>query len=401
MNGDGVIIVGGGLAGLRCAQTLRRKGYDDRIRLVCKEDRAPYDRPPLSKDFLTSESGAVDVSLKSDQWYSDNGIDLILGTGAAGLDVVRKRVLLDDGSTLGFAHLLVATGSHARSLPALEGFGNVHSLRSIDDAERLASELGDGARLAVIGSGFIGQEVASSARRLGCEVTIIEAMSSPLEHILGREVGNRIREFHAGNGVKLLTDAKVEKARGNGRVEELELADGRLVKCDTVLVGVGVVPSTEWLHGTGLELDGIVTDSAARTKVPGIYAAGDITRSFDPRTGRHSRSEHWGSAVQQGRAAALAMLGETAPPPVLPSFWSDQHGSRIQYVGHAELADRVEVGGSEEPGLNARYLRGDRLVGALAVDSPRTIAAATKTIELSGKQATEQERHEHELQSNG
>ncbi|MCB0829646.1 MAG: FAD-dependent oxidoreductase [Solirubrobacterales bacterium] len=401
MNGDGVLIVGGGLAGLRCAQTLRKKGYDGPVRMVCAEDSAPYDRPPLSKSFLTEPAGSVDVSLKPDSWYRESEIELLLGRSATQLKADERRVILDDGTAVPYGNLLIACGSGARSLTALEGFENVHFLRDIGDARRLGAELGTGGRLAVIGSGFIGQEVASSALRLGDEVTIVEAMSNPLEHILGNEVGRRIGELHTERGISLLTDAKVESARGGAHVRELRLADGRRVPCETVVVGVGVTPATGWLQGSGLELDGIITDAAARTCIPGVFAAGDVTRSYDPRTGLHSRSEHWGSAVQQGRAAALSMLGESSPPPGLPSFWSDQHGSRLQYVGHAELADRVEIlTDGDDPALQASYLRGDRLVGALAIDAPRVIAAAARTIELSACTTDDAERNNHEVQSN-
>jgi len=391
VTGDGVLIVGGGLAGLRCAQTLRKKGFEGTIRMVCQEPWAPYDRPPLSKAYLTDRTNSID---------KENNIELILGRSATELRVDSKRVVLDDSTTLSFDQLLIASGSAARSLPALEGFENVHSLRNLADARRLGQAIGDGGHLAVVGSGFIGQEVAASALGLGAQVTIIEAMSTPLAHILGGEVGQLIGQLHTERGINLLTDAKVESARGNGRVEELKLADGRRVACETVVVGIGVLPSTEWLQGSGLELDGIITDTSARTRIPGIFAAGDVTRSFDPRTGTYSRSEHWDSAVRQGRAAALSMLNEPTLPPGLPSFWSDQHGSRIQYVGHAELADRVEISTeTDESGLSVRYLHADRLVAALAIDEPRVIAAAARAIEQTDGSNTEEERSDHELQS--
>jgi len=401
MTGDGVLIVGGGLAGLRCAQTLRKKGYDGSIRMVCAEDSAPYDRPPLSKKYLTDRTGDIVISLKPDDWYVENEVELILGRSAVELRVDSRRVVLDDGSTLPFDQLLIANGSEARSLPALEGYENVHSLRNIGDARRLGPEIGTGGHLAIVGSGFIGQEVAASARALGDQVTIIEAMPSPLEHILGSEVGGHIGQLHTERGITLLTEAKVESARGNGRVEELRMEDGSLIACDTVVVGVGVVPSTGWLRGSGLELDGIVTDASARTRIPGIFAAGDITRSFDPRTGKYSRSEHWDSAVRQGRAAALSMLGEPVPRPGLPSFWSDQYDLRIQYVGHAELADRVEVEvGTDDRELSVRFLRDDRLVAALAINEPRAVAVASKTIEQTHDFNIKSERQNNELQSN-
>lgn len=382
MSAAGVVIVGGGLAAQRCAQTLRKQGFEDPVRMVSAEWVIPYDRPPLSKKFLTEGASGMDINLKPEAWYSDNGIELILGRRATGLEPDAHRLSLHDGTTLDYDKLLIACGSKARELPALSGFENVHYLRTASDSLRLGDELGNGAHLALIGSGFIGQEVAATARTLGDEVTIIEAMASPLEHILGAEVGEQIGSMHRDKGTDLMTRAMVETANGNGRVEELVLSDGRRITCDTVVVGVGVQPAADWLEGSGLETDGILTDTGARTRIPDVFAAGDVTRSLDPRTGTYSRSEHWDSAVRQGRAAAMSMLGKPAPKVNLPSFWSDQFDSRIQYVGHAEISDRVEIEGRPEDGaFTANYLRGDRLVAVLTVDQPRTIAAAGRTIE--------------------
>ena len=382
MSAAGVVIVGGGLAAQRCAQTLRKQGFEDPVRMVSAESVIPYDRPPLSKKFLTEGAAGMDIDLKPEAWYSENGIELILGRRATRLEPVEHRVSLDDGSTLTYDKILIACGSQARELPTFAGFENVHYLRTASDSLKLGAELGNGAHLALIGSGFIGQEVAATARSLGDEVTIVEAMASPLEHILGAEVGRQIGGMHLDRGTNLLTRAMVENANGNGRVEELVLADGRRIDCDTVVVGIGVRPASDWLEGSGLELDGILTDTGARTRVPDVFAAGDVTRSLDPRTGEHSRSEHWDSAVRQGRAAAMSMLGKPAPKVTLPSFWSDQYESRIQYVGHAELSDRVEIEGEPDDGaFTANYLRKGRLVAVLTIDQPRVIAAAGRTIE--------------------
>lgn len=402
MSDRGVVIVGGGLAAHRCARTLRKEGYEAPVRIVCGENEIPYDRPPLSKAHLSGSEGEVDLALSPAAWYPDNDVNLLPGRLAVELDAPAHRIRLDDNTLLQYDKLLIANGATANMLPALNSFSNVHTLRTADDARRLRDEIGKGGHLTLIGSGFIGQEVAATARGLGDEVTILEALASPLEHILGPETGGRFAGSHRDRGTRLLTGAMVESARGNGRVEELLLADGRRVRCDTVLVGVGVRPATDWLAGTGLELDGIHTDAGARTCIEDVFAAGDVTRSFDPYIGRHSRSEHWDAAVRQGRTAALSMLGKKTPEPRLPSFWSDQYGSRIQYVGHAELADRVEVAeGPDEGSFSVRYLRQGHLVAALAIDLPRVIAAAGRTIQQSHKENQQEKGTENEQQSTG
>jgi NADPH-dependent 2,4-dienoyl-CoA reductase/sulfur reductase-like enzyme len=402
MNRGGVVIVGGGLAAHRCARTLRKEGYDGSIRIVCEERQVPYDRPPLSKAMLSGPAPGVDLALSPADWYPENEVDLLLGRRAVGLDPKTRRIRLDDETVLPYAKLLVANGAAANELPALAGFSNVQPLRTLEDARKIEAAIGGGGHVVLVGSGFIGQEVAAAARARGNEVTIIEAMPSPLEHILGADTGRLFADFHSARGIRLLTGRLVESARGNGRVEELVLSDGGTVACDTVVVGIGVRPATGWLEGSGLELDGVLTDPGARTRVEHVYAAGDVTRSFDPYTGRHSRSEHWDAAVRQGKAAAMSMLGKEAPGAQLPSFWSDQYGSRIQYVGHAELADRTELAeGPDEGSFSAHFFRRDRLVAALAVDQPRLIASAMRTIRESHTNNPDSKGSRDELQSVG
>jgi NADPH-dependent 2,4-dienoyl-CoA reductase/sulfur reductase-like enzyme len=291
-------------------------------------------------------------------------------------------VELDSGAELRYEKLLIATGSAARRLPFLEGYENVHALRTLADARLLRQELVPGARLAIVGAGFIGQEVAATARRLGVEVTMIEALETPLAPILGEEVGGWFADLHLSEGVRVMTGAMLEGARGNGRVEELTLAGGEAVACDAVVVGVGTSPATAWLRGSGLDESGVRTDTSGRARLPSVFAAGDASVPFDPRFGAHARTEHWDAAAWQGAAAALAMLGEYPGTPPLPSFWSDQYGLRIQCVGHAHHADAVLVEGDPgERDFEAVFTRSGVPVAGLAVGRPRAIPALKKRIE--------------------
>jgi NADPH-dependent 2,4-dienoyl-CoA reductase/sulfur reductase-like enzyme len=382
MEDQGVLIVGGGLAAQRCAETLRRRGYEGPVRMVCAEPDPPYDRPPLSKELLAGTVEEESVAYRPAWWYEEKQVELLLGARAEALDPGARTVALDSGAELRYEKLLIATGSAARRLPFLEGYENVHALRTLADARRLRQELVPGARLAIVGAGFIGQEVAATARRLGVEVTMIEALETPLASILGEEVGAWFADLHLSEGVRVMTGAMLEDARGNGRVEELILAGGEAVACDAVVVGVGTTPATAWLRGSGLDESGVRTDTSGRARLPGVFAAGDASVPFDPRFGAHARTEHWDAAAWQGAAAALAMLGEYPGTPPLPSFWSDQYGLRIQYVGHAHHADAVLIeGDSGERDFEAVFTRSGVPVAGLAVGRPRAIPALKKRIE--------------------
>ena len=384
MRRPGIVIVGGGLAGERCLETLRVRGYDGPLHLVCAEDELPYDRPPLSKELLAGSVDDESASFRPGAWYVANEVELILGRRARRLDPVGRRVELDDGFSIRYEKLLIATGSRARRLPDLDGWPNVHYLRTLADARRLRDALQPATSLVIVGAGFIGQEVAATARRLGVDVTILEALPGPLISILGEGVGRWFVDLHRSESVEVLLSARLASARGNGKVEELALENGRRLGCDAVVVGIGVAPAAEWLDGSGLEVDGVLTDTGGRTSIPDVFAAGDVTRSFDPRFGVHARAEHWEAAARQGVAAAKAMLGADPGPVPLPSFWSDQYGLRIQYVGHAEHADDVHIecdrDGRE---LRAVYTRDQRPIAALVVDEPRALIALRREIELS------------------
>ena len=382
MDDQGVLIVGGGLAAQRCAETLRRRGYEGPVRMVCAEPDPPYDRPPLSKELLAGTVEEESVAYRPAWWYEEKQVELLLGARAETLDPGARTVALDSGAELRYEKLLIATGSAARRLPFLEGYENVHALRILADARLLRQELVPGARLAIVGAGFIGQEVAATARRLGVEVTMIEALETPLAPILGEEVGGWFADLHLSEGVRVMTGAMLEGARGNGRVEELTLAGGETVACDAVVVGVGTSPATAWLRGSGLDESGVRTDTSGRSRLPGVFAAGDASVPFDPRFGAHARTEHWDAAAWQGAAVAKAMLGEYPGTPPLPSFWSDQYGLRIQYVGHAHHADAVVVDGDPgERDFEAVFTRSGVPIAGIAVGRPRAIPALKKRIE--------------------
>lgn len=393
MTAAGALIVGGGLAAQRCAETLRRRGYERPIRLVCAESLPPYDRPPLSKAALAAGPDQAALQFRDSSWYLDNEVELQLGSSAIRLDPAARRLELADGRALLYDELVIATGGTARQLPFLAGRVNVHSLRTAGDAAKLRPQLRAGARLAIVGAGFIGQEVAATARGLGCEVTLLEALPVPLAPILGEQLGTWFGRLHAEEGVRVLTGAAIVGARGGGsRLEELELADGRRIECDAVLVGIGTVPATAWLQGSGLDPRGVRTDTCGRTSLPDVYAAGDAAIPFDPRFGEYERTEHWDAAAWQGATVAKAITGEYPGTPPLPSFWSDQYGHRIQYVGHARRADAVLIDGDPDGrDFEATFVRAGRPVAALTVDRPRSIPEFRKQIERGHQRGPAQE----------
>jgi NADPH-dependent 2,4-dienoyl-CoA reductase/sulfur reductase-like enzyme len=392
MKDCGVLIAGGGLAGQRCAETLRRRGYEGAVRILCGESEPPYDRPPLSKAVLAGTAEEGSVAFRPAAWYEENEVELLLGMRAEGLEPGARLVVLAGGEPLPYGKLLIASGGEPRRLPFLEGFENVHYLRTLADSRRLRAELARGVRLAIVGAGFIGQEVAATALGLGAEVTIVEAMEVPLAPILGAELGRWFADLHREEGARLLTGAMLEGARGGERVEQLLLADGSAIDCDLVVAGIGTVPATDWLRGSGLGEHGVEVDVHGRTALPDVFAAGDASIPFDPRFRAHARTEHWDAAAWQGAAAARAMLGEDPGTPPLPSFWSDQYGVRIQSVGHPHHGDGVALDGDPAGrDFEAVFLRAGAPVAGLTVGRPRAIPALRKRIEAGHRAALEKE----------
>ena len=369
------MIAGGGLAAQRAAETLRRAGYDGPLRLLAAEPGHPYDRPPLSKEFLAGELDERALRFRADDWYADNAIDVSLGDPVSSLDAAERAVVLESGRRVRYGNLLIATGSAPRRLPGTAGFENVHELRTLADARRLRAALGAGSRLVVVGAGFIGQEVASTALRLGAEVTIVEAAPTPLATVLGTDLGAWFARLHREEGIDVRLSARIARLHGDRAVTAVELGDGDRIACDALVVGIGTVPATAWLAGSGLPELGVPVDAAGATAVASVYAAGDASRPFDAQVGAHVRSEHWEGAARQGAAAARAMLGLATPPAPPPSFWSDQHGIRIQYLGHAHGADRIAIDG-DPPGrdFTATFTRHGRPIGALLVGRPHALA---------------------------
>jgi 3-phenylpropionate/trans-cinnamate dioxygenase ferredoxin reductase subunit len=365
-----VLIVGGGLAAQRAAETLRARGHHGPVRVVCAEPVAPYDRPPLSKELLATGDG--DPSFRPASWYAEHDVELLLGPRAARLDVARRLVRLEHGDELAYDELIVATGSRARRLPGLFGRPNVHTLRTLADARALRAGLLPGARLAIVGAGFIGQEVAATARHLGVGVTLVEAAPVPLAHVLGDRLGRWFADLHREEGVRVELGAAVAEALpavAGAPVQSIVLADGRVIATNVVLLGVGVAPETRWLADSPLAGDGVPVDEGARTVVPHVYAAGDVARPI----GR-GRCEHWEPAARMGAAAARSILGLPAAAAPPESFWSDQYGVRIHLVGEAAGADAVEIDGDlAARDFTAVLSRRGALLGALLVGRPREL----------------------------
>ncbi len=378
-----IVIVGANLAGGRAAEALRKEGFDGQVFLVGEEPHPPYERPPLSKEYLRGEMPREEVFIQPESFWAEQEVELLMGVRAVALDLAAKRVELSSGERLSFDKLLLATGGRVRRLPVpgahLEG---VHYLRTLDDCEALARELQPGRRLAVVGAGFIGSEVAASAREKGLEVTMIEVLPVPLQRALGPEVGRIYADIHREHGVELVLGEGVERFEGDSRLRAVVTASGRRIECDLALVGVGIAPATELAEAAGLAVDdGIVVDEFCQTSHPDVFAAGDVARFYSPVLGRRLRVEHWHNAQNQGAAAARNML-RREPYAEVPWFWSDQYDLNMQYVGFADAWDRVvfrgDVAGRR---FTAFYLRDGRLEAALAINRPRDIRACRELIQ--------------------
>jgi NADPH-dependent 2,4-dienoyl-CoA reductase/sulfur reductase-like enzyme len=375
---DRVVVVGASLAGLRAVETLRKSGFEGSVTLVGEEAHLPYDRPPLSKEVLKGERSIGTVGFRDEAFFEGLGVEVRTGQRATGLDLNDRHLLLGD-ERLPFDGAILATGSSPRTLPSMPALRGVYTLRTLDDTHALLDAFARNPRVAVVGAGFIGSEVASSARSRGLEVTVIEALPVPLVRAIGEAMGAVCASLHRDRGTDLRCGAGVDAVEGSGRVERIRLTDGSTVAADVVIVGVGVSPTTEWLEGSGLEIrNGLVCDATLCAGPPFVFGAGDIVRWPNPLFDMEMRLEHWTNATEQGAFAARNLLsgGGAKPFESVPYFWSDQYGIRIQLVGYAE-GDEDEVlvchGSVEERQFVALYRRGDRLVAAFSMNWPALV----------------------------
>jgi len=389
-----VVVVGGSLAGLRAAEELRHRGFDGRLTVVGDEEHRPYDRPPLSKQVLAGswDLDRIELTVGGEGGLDGLDVDWRLGTRATGLDPAGRRVTLAGGEDVPYDGLVIATGARPRALPGTGQLAGVHTLRTLDDCLAVRADLDAGARrVVVVGAGFIGSEVAATCRGRGCEVTVLEALPVPLGRALGDEMGSAMGDLHRDHGVAVRLGVGVAGIEGAGRVERVRLADDTVVEADLVVVGIGVTPNTGWLEGSGLALDdGVVCDATTRA-APGIVAAGDVARWPSHRFGELMRVEHWDNAIAMGEHAARRLLEDLAggaaspgePYDPVPWFWSDQYDRKIQLAGRSADADEVRVvdGSVDERRFVALYRRGDRLIGALAMNRPRLLVAFRGLVE--------------------
>ncbi len=340
------VIVGASLGGAKAAEALRAAGYDGRVVLLGAENELPYERPPLSKGYLQGKAERDTIYVHPRQWYADAAIDLRLGVTAVGVDAAAHEVVLEGGSRIGYAKLLLTTGSTARRLPVpgadLDG---VLYLRTVGDSDRIKATIASAGRLAVIGAGWIGLEISAAAREAGVEVTVQETGELPLLRVLGSEVASIFAGLHTEHGVDLRCGVQVAEITGSGgHADGVRLSDGRHVEADAVIVGIGIVPNVELAVTAGIDVsDGIRVDAQLRTSDPDIYAAGDVASAFHPLLGTHIRVEHWANALNQPQTAARVMAGEQDSYDRVPYFFSDQYDLGMEYSGYVVPGEYHEV----------------------------------------------------------
>jgi 3-phenylpropionate/trans-cinnamate dioxygenase ferredoxin reductase subunit len=368
------VIVGASLAGAKAAEALRAEGYDGPLVLIGDETERPYERPPLSKDYLLGKAERESIYVHPQSWYAENGVDLRLGVSVASIDPEAHEVRLADGGQVGYARLLLATGSSPRRLPvpgaALPG---VLYLRRVADSDQIKATFETATRVVVIGAGWIGLETAAAAREAGAEVTILEAAELPLLRVLGREAARVFANLHRDHGVDLRFGVQVAEITGSGgRADGVRLADGSRVDADAIIVGVGITPNVQLAEAAGLEVDnGVVVDARLRSSDPDIYAAGDVANAYHPVLGRHIRVEHWANALNQPQTAARAMLGRDVAYDRVPYFYTDQYDLGMEYAGYVEPGGYDQVlfrGDVERREFVAFWLAGGRVLAGMNVN---------------------------------
>jgi 3-phenylpropionate/trans-cinnamate dioxygenase ferredoxin reductase subunit len=378
-----IVIVGASLAGGRAAETLRAEGFDGRIVMIGAEPERPYERPPLSKHVLRGDAADEKVFLRPTTYYGEQSIELRLGVRATRLDPRHRLIELDAGQTEPFDKLLIATGARVRRLPVPGAdLPGVFYLRTLADARAIRAASEEASHVVVVGAGFIGAEVAASSKMRGLDVTVLEMLPVPLQRGLGDAVGQIYGEIHRERGVDLRLREGIAAFRGNGRLEQVVTASGATIDCDLAVVGVGVTPETEWLEGSGIDLDnGVVVDEYCRTSDSNVFAAGDVASWWHPILAERLRVEHYENAQNQGVAAAKAMIGKAEPYAPVPFFWSDQYDLTMQYVGHATGRDEVVFRGDvASRRFLAFYVRDGRLRAALGINRFRDVSAARRII---------------------
>ena len=371
---DTFVIAGGGLAGAKAAEALRKQGFDGRIVLACEEDIRPYERPPLSKEYLQRKAERDSIFVHPADWYASNAVELLPGTAVTGIDRSRREVTLSDGGHLAYGRLLLATGSEPRRLP-LPGADadGVLYLRKVGDSDRIRDTFTTASRVLIIGAGWIGLEVAAAARLAGAEVTILEAADLPLLQVLGPQVAPVFADLHREHGVDLRLGVRVaEITVSGGKATGARLADGTQIGADAVIIGIGAAPQTRLAEEAGLHVrDGVVTDASLRTSDPDIYAAGDNASAFHPLLGTHIRVEHWANALHQPETAAAAMLGHDAVYDRVPYFYTDQYDLGMEYAGYAGPGGYDQVifrGDAGKREFIAFWLSGGRVVAGMNVN---------------------------------
>jgi 3-phenylpropionate/trans-cinnamate dioxygenase ferredoxin reductase component len=357
------VIVGGGLAGAKAAETLRADGFAGRLVLIAAEDELPYERPPLSKQYLLGSAPREEAQVHPREFYGEQEIELLTGVTATAVDATEHRVALADGRDLSYDRLLIATGAQPRR-PPIPGIdlAHVHTLRTLPDSDTLRATFDRGGTVVVIGAGWIGCEVAAAARTLGAEVALVEQGATPLHAVLGPELGAWFGKVHDSHGVRVITGARVERIDDDA----VHLAEGDPIECDAVIVGVGVAPDTALGEAAGLTIDdGILVDEHLRTSAPDVFAAGDVANAFHPLYGRHVRVEHWANALNQGPVAARSMLGRDQAYDRLPYFFTDQYDVGMEYIGLHSPDDTLVLRGSpDDAAFHAFWLDADRRVTA-------------------------------------